>query len=152
MYDSVNLTNFIQDDWDYLAAYVTGRYAQDLTQLRQDFPDARIWEIDVTGAAPTASIKDIETGDLSPADVRWIVPQHHQANPNELCRLYCNLETWPAVKAAVRALSPELRAIVRYWIANPTGAPHLVPGSDATQWGWFRTYDQSLVNLPTWGT
>jgi hypothetical protein len=30
---------------------------------------------------------------------------------------------------------------VRWWIADPTGTPHIVPGADATQWYWGHSYD-----------
>ena len=30
---------------------------------------------------------------------------------------------------------------VRWWIADPTGVPHIVPGASATQWYWGHNYD-----------
>jgi hypothetical protein len=30
---------------------------------------------------------------------------------------------------------------VRYWIADPTGNPHVVPGSNATKWYWGSSVD-----------
>ena len=48
---------------------------------------------------------------------------------------------WPAVQAAVATLPTRMRSRVRWWIADPTGYPHLVPGSDATQWYWGPRYD-----------
>jgi hypothetical protein len=35
---------------------------------------------------------------------------------------------------------------VQWWIADPTGHPHVVPGSDATQWYWGRNFDVSTAN------
>ena len=35
---------------------------------------------------------------------------------------------------------------VRYWIADPTGVPHVVPGSSATQWYWGSSYDITTAN------
>ena len=32
------------------------------------------------------------------------------------------------------------------WIGSATGTPHVVPGSDATQWYWGTHYDISTVN------
>jgi hypothetical protein len=34
---------------------------------------------------------------------------------------------------------------VKYWIADPTGYEHIVPGSSATQWYWGQNYDISSV-------
>jgi len=55
------------------------------------------------------------------------------------------LSEWPAVKAAVAKLPAKMRSHVRYWIADPTGYPHLVPGSSATQWYWGTGYDISTA-------
>ena len=69
--------------------------------------------------------------------------------PDTLLRLYSNLSAWPAVKHAVAGLPAGVRLTaggaprVRYWIANPTGAEHIVPGSAATQWKWGKRWDTS---------
>jgi hypothetical protein len=48
---------------------------------------------------------------------------------------------WSAVKSAVAALPASMQSHVRWWIADPTGVPHVVPGSSATQWYWGSNYD-----------
>jgi hypothetical protein len=63
------------------------------------------------------------------------------ADPHALARLYTMQSEWPAVQAAVATLPAHMRAQVRYWIADPTGYPHMVPGADATQWYWGKGYD-----------
>jgi hypothetical protein len=45
------------------------------------------------------------------------------------------------VKSAVAALPASMQSHVRWWIADPTGVPHVVPGSSATQWYWGSNYD-----------
>ena len=35
---------------------------------------------------------------------------------------------------------------VKYWIADPTGTPHILPGAEATQWYWGPSYDISTAN------
>jgi hypothetical protein len=52
---------------------------------------------------------------------------------------------WGAVKAAVDALPARMRSEVRWWIADPTGTPHIVPGANATQWYWGPNYDITTV-------
>jgi hypothetical protein len=32
---------------------------------------------------------------------------------------------------------------VKYWIADPTGSPHILAGASATQWYWGPSYDIS---------
>lgn len=87
---------------------------------------------------------------MSPADVPAWVGRRHADHPGSLCRVYCNLSTWPAVKAEVAKLSEELRALVRYWIADPTGVQHQVPGADATQWYFGDGYDLSVIDVARW--
>ena len=39
------------------------------------------------------------------------------------------------------ALPHQMQSRIRWWIADPTGVPHIVPGSSATQWYWGSSYD-----------
>ena len=34
-----------------------------------------------------------------------------------------------------------MQSHVRWWIADPTGVDHIVPGASATQWYWGHNYD-----------
>jgi hypothetical protein len=38
-----------------------------------------------------------------------------------------------------------MRSRIRWWVADPTGVPHIVPGSSATQWYWGSSYDESMA-------
>jgi hypothetical protein len=53
---------------------------------------------------------------------------------------------WAAAQASIASLPHWQQHHVRWWIADPTGTPHVVPGSDATQWYWGTHYDISTVN------
>jgi len=44
------------------------------------------------------------------------------------------------------SVTPRWRSRVRYWIADPTGVPHVVAGSGATQWYWGNSYDITTAN------
>ena len=66
--------------------------------------------------------------------------------PTKVARIYTMISEWPAVKAAIATLPQQMQSHVRYWIADPTGVPHVVPGSDATQWYWGKNYDISTAN------
>ncbi len=48
---------------------------------------------------------------------------------------------WGQVKAAVAGLPQKMQDHVRWWIADPTGHAHDVPGAAATQWYWGTHYD-----------
>ena len=60
--------------------------------------------------------------------------------------MYTYRSAWQTVKASVASLPSWMQAKVRYWIADPTGVPHMVPGANATQWYWGQSYDISTAN------
>ena len=61
--------------------------------------------------------------------------------PDNLASIYTMRSEWSAAKAAIDNLPASMRSHVRWWIADPTGYAHVVPGSDATQWYWGSSYD-----------
>lgn len=144
-----------------IAVYFNGLFAispADLAALQRKFPQARIYLIDVLGTAPLdCSILDVETGDAAPGRYpRWAA-ERLGAHEGALCRPYCNLSTWPDLKANTRQATRLVQERTRYWIANPTNPPkpHLVPGSSATQFEWGQL-DPQIGNLdvsevdPSW--
>ncbi len=149
MYDSTQPW-LIPADAECVALYVNGLYAATEAEARR-FHGRVLW-IDVLGSdAAKASCLDIETGDATPDHVPDWVRARLDAVPGSKCRLYCNRSTWPAVKAKVAGMDAAHRASVRYWIADPTGHEHLVPGSAATQYAWEADYDVSAFS-PQWVT
>ena len=104
-----------------------------------------LW-IDVTGGDPQAPILDVEPGNASPAIVASWVSRRLTAVPGGHAIIYTMRAEWPAAQAAVATLPAAMQAQVRWWIADPTGYPHIVPGSDATQWYWGRGYDISTAS------
>lgn len=125
-----------------VAAYATGAYAVSPSSLAGRGPV--LW-IDVTGTDYAASVLDVEPGNATPAQSAIWAYHRLKAYPNALARIYTYMNAWPAVKAAVATLPAWMRSHVRYWIADPTGYPHIVPGSDATQWNWGSSYDTSTA-------
>lgn len=78
---------------------------------------------------------------------------HTQVSPADLSHdprahacIYTMRSEWPAVRAAVHKLPDHMRSQVRWWIADPTGIPHVVPGASATQWYWGQHFDVSTAN------
>jgi hypothetical protein len=121
-----------------VAAYANGNYAASASQVAGH--RSVLW-IDVTGYDHNASVLDVEPGDATPSlAASWAWHRLH-AHPTALARIYTMRSLWPAVQAAVAHLPAKMRSHVRYWIADPTGTPHIVPGSDATQWYWGSSYD-----------
>jgi hypothetical protein len=120
-----------------VATYATGGYAVPAAQVA----GRRVLWIDTNGSDPRASALDIEPGDATPTMAAGWVRAKLSADPHALARLYTMQSEWPAVQAAIATLPAHMRAHVRYWIADPTGYPHMVPGADATQWYWGKGYD-----------
>ncbi|MHB1594466.1 MAG: hypothetical protein ACYCO9_03630 [Streptosporangiaceae bacterium] len=125
-----------------VATYATGNYA---VSHRQVANRRTVLWIDTTGYDYAASILDVEPGDATPSMAgRWAWHRLHRY-PHALARIYTMRSEWPAVKAAVARLPRQMRARIRWWIADPTGRRHLVAGSDATQWYWGHGFDISMA-------
>lgn len=124
------------------AAYATGPYAASPSQLAGKGPV--VW-IDTNGSDPAASALDVEPGDATPSVAASWARQRLSEHPHAVARIYTNISEWAAVKASVAALPQKMQTRVRWWIADPTGVAHLVPGSDATQWYWGSRYDISTA-------
>jgi len=122
------------------AVYSTGAYFAMPSQLHR--LGHAIW-IDVTGRDYAASALDVEPGDATPAQAASWAWHRLRRYPHGLARIYTMRSEWGAVRAAVAHLPARMRARVHYWIADPTGVPHIVPGAHATQWYWGRGYDIS---------
>jgi len=104
-----------------------------------------LW-IDIDGSDPQAAVLDVEPGNASPSIVASWVTRRLSTVPGSLAIIYTMIDEWPAARAAVATLPAAMQARVRWWIADPTGYPHIVPGSDATQWYWGPSYDISTAN------
>jgi hypothetical protein len=123
------------------ATYATGDYAVPAAEMAGR---PTIW-IDAWGTDPAASALDVEPGDVTPSMVPEWVREHLALEPSDNARIYTMLDEWPAVKQAVATLPAWMQARVRWWIADPTGVPHMVPGASATQWYWGPNYDISTA-------
>lgn len=121
-----------------IATYATGNYAASPAQLAGR---KRVLWIDTTGTDHAASILDVEPGDATPSLAATWAWHRLSAYPKALARIYTMRSEWPAVQAAIATLPARMRSHIRWWIADPTGVPHIVPGSDATQWYWGSSYD-----------
>jgi hypothetical protein len=123
-----------------VATYATGPYAASPSQVAGR---GTVMWIDVYGTDYEASALDVEPTDATPTDAANWAFHRLSAHPNAVARLYTSISEWPTVQAAVATLPAWMRAHIRWWIADPTGSPHIVPGSDATQWSWGQSYDMS---------
>ena len=104
-----------------------------------------LW-IDTNGSDPAANVLDVEPGDATPAGAAQWVQQRLSAQPHAVAIVYTMMSDWQQVKDNVAALPASMQSNVRYWIADPTGVPHMVPGASATQWYWGNSYDITTAN------
>lgn len=131
VYDSTTPSALPSDTTD--AVYANGSFFARPSEVPSH---SRLW-ITVNTSDPNANVLDVEPGDATPAQAgQWVVA--HDKVSSQPAVVYQSLGNWSAVKAEVPRGYP-----VQYWIADPTGSPHLVPGSSATQWYWGKTVDIS---------
>jgi hypothetical protein len=124
------------------ATYADGPYAVSPGQVSGH---GQVLWIDTNGTDPRASALDVEPGDATPATAAQWVHQKLTAQPGSTAIVYTMQSEWPQVKAAISALPASQQSHVRYWVADPTGTPHMVPGASATQWYWGSSYDISTA-------
>ena len=125
------------------AAYATGPYAAQASQVAGH--DSLLW-IDTIGSDPAANVLDVEPGDATPWGATQWVKARLTANHNAVAIVYTMRDEWQQVKDGVATLPSWMQSKVRYWIADPTGYAHIVPGSSATQWYWGGEYDISTAS------
>ena len=121
-----------------IATYATGGYAVPAAQVAHR---GHVLWIDTNGADPHASALDVEPGDATPAmAATWAWHKLHAA-AGAVAIIYTMRSEWAAAQAAVHHLPAHMQSHVRWWIADPTGVDHIVPGASATQWYWGHNYD-----------
>ena len=147
MYDSTTPSQ-IPTSAPIVAGYIDGIYAWTASDWAR-FPTSTHVTITVFGNL-AARVADCERGDMTATQVaRWA---QLELNAGRRPTIYSSPSTWPDVVAALAAIG-EFPAAVDWWAADPTGVPHLVPGSVATQYAWNQlgqtgglNVDESLTN------
>jgi hypothetical protein len=125
-----------------VATYADGPFAVSPGQVA----GRNVMWIDTNGTDYRANALDVEPGDATPSIAASWAWHKLSSDPRTKAVIYTMQSEWPAVQAAVGTLPHWMQAHVRWWIADPTGYPHLVPGSDATQWYWGSSYDITTAN------
>ena len=125
-----------------VAYYLDGRYQWTAAQIAS-FDGFKV-PITVLGDL-SAHVYDIESGDGTPAQgAGWCL---RKIALGQRPTLYASKSSWAECVTALAAVKVPLAA-VDWWAADPTGMPHLVPGSAATQYAWGKegTYDTSWTD------
>jgi hypothetical protein len=142
IYDSVTPSSIPANQ--NAAVYANGAYAASPSQVA-GHGNHVLW-IDTNGSDPNANALDVEPGDATPAGAAAWVQAKLNANHNSVAIVYTMISQWQAVKDNVAALPQWMQSKVRYWIADPTGVDHVLPGANATQWYWGNNYDITTAN------
>jgi len=141
IYDSVTPTSV---PWGKsVAAYANGHFRASVSDVAHH--DNVLW-IDINGSRSDAMVLDVEPGDATPAGAAQWVRARLNSHRDSIAIVYTFRAAWPSVKHYVGGLPSWMQSRVRYWIADPTGVPHVIPGSSATQWYWGKSYDISTAN------
>jgi hypothetical protein len=125
-----------------VATYVDGPFAVPASEVAGH---GQVLWIDTNGSDPQAGALDVEPGDATPAGAAQWVQQKLSASPKSTAVIYTMLSEWPQVQSYISTLPSSMQSHVKYWIADPTGVPTVVPGASATQWYWGSSYDISTA-------
>lgn len=123
------------------AVYATGPYRASASQV---VGHEAMW-IDTTGTDPHAGTLDVEPGAASISRVASWASERLHSNPHVSARIYTMISQWGAAKAEIATLPTSYQHRVKWWIADPNGVPHIVPGADATQYLWTHNFDATLA-------
>jgi hypothetical protein len=126
-----------------VATYVNGSYAASAGAVSGR---GQVLWIDTNGSDTAASVLDVEPGDATPAGAAQWVHAKLGSQPHSVAIVYTMRSDWQQVKDNMATLPTWMQSRVRYWIADPTGVPHMVDGANATQWYWGTSYDITTAN------
>lgn len=139
IYDSVR-PGSIPSGKQQVAVYGNGGYQASWSDVSGRH---RVLWIDTNGSNPGCDALDVEPGDATPGGAaKWVKARLAQ-QPGHIAIVYTMRSEWGQVKSAIGQLPGPVKSHVRYWIADPTGVPHIVPGSSATQWYWGSNFDET---------
>ena len=136
IYDSVTPTAIPANQ--RVATYANGLYTAPASSVRGR--GSVLW-IDTNGSDPSASALDVEPGDATPSGAAQWVKEKLTDQPGATAIVYTMISEWQQVKDAAASLPADMQHRIRYWIADPTGTPHVLAGASATQWYWGANYD-----------
>ena len=125
-----------------VATYATGAHPVSASAVAGRGPV--LW-IDTLGTDPKVPVLDVEPGCAPSSIAAGWVSKRLSAQPSGVAIIYTSISQWPTLQADIATLPGRMRSHVRWWIADPTGVPHIVPGSNATQWYWGSGYDISTA-------
>lgn len=139
IYDSISPAA-IPTSQNHVAVYGNGNYQASWSDVHGKH--GVLW-IDTNGSNPGCDVLDVEPGDATPSGAAQWVQKRFDQYPGHRAVVYTMRSEWSQVKSAIDQLPDPVKSKVRYWIADPTGVEHMVPGASATQWYWGAHFDKT---------
>lgn len=105
-------------------------------------PGKVVLGIDVNGSAPSAAVRDWETGDKGGSLEQWVI-DHNKASGTRDAAVYCNRSTIAEVRQLTG--SQVLGTDYHLWVATDDGTLYAEPGTVACQVATIGGYDLSVI-------
>lgn len=152
MYDGVSWRD-IPANAKMVALYQNGDFAVRGTDASEQFKDAVVVWIDVTGKSPqSCQVLDVESGDAAPGSAPAWIRARRAVVHTSLPAVYCDRSTLSAVykACALDRLTPGVDYQV--WVSTLDGTEYQGPGVVACQvrGGMNARYDTSVVYDDKW--
>lgn len=140
--DSVTLANN-PPGVDVAFYYVNGNEGvSTAAQVQARHPGKLVLGIDVNGSAPSAAVRDWESGDKGGSLAQWVA-QHNQAAGRKDACVYCNRSTIAEVRQLTGA--QVLGTDYFLWVSTLDGTLYTGPGVVACQVATIGGYDLSVI-------
>lgn len=115
-----------------------GVYSANNASVKAKFPNATYQTYTAVGRTPAQWI-DTEPGCVWPPLNAVTLWEQWKTN-GVTVGFYCSTSTRPLIQDLLSMYDhPE------WFEADPTGTPHVKAGDAQTQWGWFGSYDETLI-------
>ena len=139
--DSVNLASN-PAGVDVAFYYVNGLYAAKEADVAARHPGKLVLGIDVNGSAPSAAVRDWETGDKGGSLEQWVIDHNKASGVKDAC-VYCNRSTIPEVRQLTGAQVLGTDYIL--WVSTLDGTLYTGPGVGLCQVATIGGYDLSVI-------
>lgn len=140
--DSVNLASN-PAGVDIAFFYVNGNEGvQTQADAQARHPGKLVLGIDVNGSAPSAAVRDWETGDKGGSLEQWVIGHNKASGVKDAC-VYCNRSTIAEVRQLTG--SQVLGTDYFLWVSTLDGTMYSGPGVVACQVATIGGYDLSVI-------
>lgn len=143
VYDSANPESIPADAYG-VAGYIDGPYTWTYADWHRFYRAKMFITIDILGGNVHADAEDVEDYGVPLRDLRrWA---RARLRMGFIPIIYCSVGMHVKVEYTMRGIRYD------WWAAQPDGSPHILSGSDATQYVWGNNWDESKFKIPGYET